>query len=351
MQSEIELSIIIVNWNSAKFVRECVKSIQLNCPKFPWEIIVVDSGSFDDCGKMLRQEFPSIVRFVQCNTNVGFSTGNNLGAGHSRGRILLFLNPDTEVTAGALDFLFESLNHLPNAGLVGARLLNSDGSLQTSCVQAFPTVLNQLLDAEWLRRLLPHSTLWGMASLFGGAQEASPVEVISGACIMIKRNVFDRVSGFDQRYFMYSEDLDLCYRVRQIGFQNLYVPQARVMHHGGGSSATARSMFSVVMMRESVFKFLNFHRGRFAALSYRVALGLSALIRVPLLAAMVALPSPSPATRRTSIRKWIAILRWSVGLESWASKKSGGMIQYNQSMAPRTSEAFEGSKVQSSCAE
>ena len=279
----VELSIVIVNWNSAGYVRQCVKAIQLNPPACAYDIVVVDSGSFDECGEMLGREFPA-VRFVQSQTNIGFATGNNLGAERSRGRVLLFLNPDTEVVGNALDSLLGTLNRLPDAGLVGARLLNPDRSLQTSCVQSFPTVLNQLLDAEWLRRVFPRSPLWGMRSLFDKTQNPSPVEVISGACIMIKRPVFQCLSGFDERYFMYSEDLDLCYRVRQAGFDCLYMPDAQIVHHGGGSSNSARGMFSTVMTRESVFRFLKFHRGCTIAWCYRAAMGVSSLIRLPIIA-------------------------------------------------------------------
>ena len=320
----VDLSIIIVNWNSAGYVRKCVKAIQLNPPACAYEVVVVDSGSFDECGEMLAREFPA-VRFVQSRTNVGFATANNLGAERSRGRALLFLNPDTEVIGSALDRLFRTLNRLPDAGLVGARLLNSDRSLQTTCIQSFPTVLNQVLDWEWLRRTFQRSPLWGIKPLFDGKQNPATVEVISGACIMIKRSVFKCVSGFDERYFMYSEDLDLCYRVRQAGFDCLYVPDAQIVHHGGGSSHSARSMFSNVMTRESVFRFLKFHRGRSIAWGYRAAMGISSLIRLPLIAVLNGGKKlAGKKTLKGSFRKWIAILRWSVGLESWAAKKSGG---------------------------
>jgi GT2 family glycosyltransferase len=286
--------------------------------------VVVDSGSFDECGEMLRREFPA-VRFVQSRTNVGFATANNLGAASSCGRVLLFLNPDTEVVGDALNSLIKALQRLPDAGLVGARLLNADHSLQTTCIQSYPTVLNQVLDWEWLRRIFPRSPLWGMKSLFDETQNPSPVEVISGACIMIKRPVFQCVSGFDERFFMYSEDLDLCYRVRQAGFDCLFVPDAQIVHHGCGSSGSARSMFSNVMTRESVFRFLQFHRGRFVACCYRAAMGISSLFRLPLIAMVNgAKRLAGKKSGAGSFRKWVAILRWSVGLESWAGKKSGG---------------------------
>jgi hypothetical protein len=319
-----ELSIVIVNWNSAGFVRQCLRSIQHNRPAFSYEVIVVDSGSFDGCGEMLNREFPG-ARFVQSRNNVGFASANNMGAQVAGGRFLLFLNPDTEIIGDALNNLIQALNQQPDAGLVGARLLNTDGSLQTSCIQSFPTVLNQALDAEWLRRIFPRSHLWGMKPLFQETQIPSPVEVISGACIMIKRSVFQHVSGFDERYFMYSEDLDLCWRVRQAGFDCMYVPDAQIVHHGGGSSNSARNMFSNVMTRESVFRFLKFHRGRPVAWCYRAAMGISSLVRLPLIVTVNGTRRlVEKKIRQGSFRKWIAILRWSIGLESWAAKKSGG---------------------------
>jgi GT2 family glycosyltransferase len=348
----VKLSIIIVNWNSARFVRQCLKSIAANPPACPHEIIVVDSGSFDECAEMLAREFPA-VQFLQSQQNVGFATGNNLGAKRSRGRFLNFLNPDTEVAPGALDRLRNTLEHQPDAGLVGARLLNSDGTLQMSCIQSFPTVLNQALDSDFLYRTFPRSRLWGIAPLHDATSSPAVVEVISGACIMLKRSVFESVGGFDERYFMYSEDLDLCYRVRQTGFDCLYVPDAQIVHHGGGSSNSAPRTFAVVMTRESVSRFLKIHRGSFTAVCYRAAQGISALVRIPLVALLTGgkklLGKP---VKKGSIRKWFVIFKWSIGLESWASKKTGatGRMPDQDSQKPNLAKAPGDSESKRSCA-
>ena len=344
----MDLSIIIVNWNSADFVRQCLKSIAANPPTVSHEIIVVDSGSFDGCGKMLAEEFPQ-ARFIQSESNIGFARGNNLGAKSSNSRVLLFLNPDTEVKTNAIDLLFQALERQATAGITGARLLNSDGSLQTSCIQSFPTVLNQVLDSDFLYRLLPRSSLWGIAALRDAAPQ-SVVEVISGACIMIRREVFERIGGFDERYFMYSEDLDLCWRVRQLGFNCVYVSGARIVHHGGGSSASAPKTFSVVMTRESVSRFLKFNRGSFAAICYRTALGLSALVRIPLIAVGNLVKAIlGKQVKQGSVRKWLAILRWSLGLESWAAKTSNDAAE-RASSAKQSNPASADSKASASCA-
>lgn len=319
----VDVSIIIVNWNSADFVRQCVKSIRASGLVLSHEVLVVDSGSFDQCGKMLALEFAE-VRFIQSRANVGFASANNLGARLARGRFLLFLNPDTEVVGPAIEKLVQALEREPETGLAGARLLNADGTLQSSCIQSFPTILNQFLDSEWLRRLHPQSRLWGMAPLHEEVLAPSVVEVVSGACLMIRGSLFRQLSGFDERFFMYAEDLDLCYRARQAGNACLFVPEAVVIHHGGGSSSSARSMFSVVMMRESVHRLLTLHRGRGVAFGYRAVLGIAALVRLPLIMGAMALRATAAGhVNQSSFRKWIAILRWSLGLERWAGQKPG----------------------------
>lgn len=155
-----DLSIIIINWNSVGFLRKCLASVYANTKKTSFEVIVVDNASGDGCGDMVRAEFPE-VHFVQSATNLGFAGANNLGVQYSSGKCLLFLNPDTELAGPAIDRMMEFLQSHAEAGIVGARLLNSDLSIQTSCIQNFPTVLNRVIDADLLRRLFPRLAFWG----------------------------------------------------------------------------------------------------------------------------------------------------------------------------------------------
>src|SRR5664280_1246315 len=145
----VDLSIIIVNWNSKSFLRQCLISLGARCKSPASEVIVVDGGSFDGCAEMLAQDFPWVI-FIQSETNVGFARANNSAVSRARGRCLLFLNPDTEFLEDSISILMSRLEALPNAGAVGCQLLNSDGSLQTNCVQAFPTIWNQVLDSRFL---------------------------------------------------------------------------------------------------------------------------------------------------------------------------------------------------------
>jgi GT2 family glycosyltransferase len=316
----MDLSIIIINWNSKDYLRECLKSVIAGAGGLETEILVIDNASHDGSAQMVAAEFPG-VKFIQSDRNLGFSGGNNRAARQARGDLLLFLNPDTVVAGDALLKLVQSLRQLPDAGIVGARLLNSDRTLQTSCIQSFPTVANQVLDCELFRHWFPRSALWGMAALFNDSTEPAPVDAISGACLMIKRNLFEQLKGFDERYFMYSEDIDLCFRALRAGHKCWYVPEATVIHHGGGSSQKARSAVSNVMLRESVYRFMSLHWGRLRAGCFRLVIGLSALVRLPLAVAMRPFSRSSRSGGQSPVHKWYSILRWSLGMESWAAKE------------------------------
>ncbi len=315
----VDVSIVIVNWNSSDYVRACVGSILEHTQGVRHEIIVVDSGSYDGCGDMLAAQFPQ-VRFVQCPDNVGFGRASNLGAQHARAERLLLLNPDTELRSDAISALCAKLDGLPEAGIVGCRLLNSDGSLQGTCVQPYPTILNQVLESRALERRLKAHRCWKTAVAFEGRADAAPVEVIAGACMAIRRTLFDALGGFSRDYFMYGEDVDLCFRARAAGWINYYVPGIELIHHLGGTTQTGPRRFSVVMMRESLNRFLARSRGPHYAAGYRAALTASALARLALIALWtpVALATGRQRAHAASLGKWLWVLRWGLGLERWA---------------------------------
>jgi GT2 family glycosyltransferase len=315
----VELSIIIVNWNSKPFVEACVRSIFEQARHLNFEIIVLDNASCDGCGEMLAAKFPDVI-FLQCDQNLGFSKGNNRAAQLARGDVLLFLNPDTEVRPGAIQRLLAVTRSKPDAGAVGARLLNSDGSLQESCLQAFPTILNQMADADLLRRWFPRWPLWGTLPLYSGKAEAEAVEGISGACIMTPKSVFNDVGGFSENYFMYFEDMDYCLKASKAGRTNYFVPQAEIVHHGGKSATTAAGKFSSVMMAESAWRFFVKEHGPGSAGLFRFCLALKAISRS--LAVALLYVTARTAPRRTRLKsafcKWKWVARWALGGESWA---------------------------------
>jgi GT2 family glycosyltransferase len=181
-------------------------------------------------------------------------------------------------------------------------------------------LLNQVLDAELLRGWFPNSSLWGNAALFGGGMAPVEVEAVSGACMMIRREIFASVGGFSPDYFMYGEDLDLCFKTRRAGFRNYHVSEATIIHHGGGSSQQTHSSFSFVMMRESVSRLLRKSQGGFYSNCYRLALIGTAIGRLILLGMVIPFCLVGGRAHRgvAAFRKWLAIIRWGVGLEQWA---------------------------------
>ncbi len=314
----MDLSIIIINWNSAEFVRHCLRSIGENTRGIDLEVIVIDNGSFDSCQAMILHEFPGVL-FYQMNDNLGFARANNYGSEMASGDYLLFLNPDTETIDDAIGGMLSTIKSLPDAAALGCKLLNSDGSMQTSCVQQFPTILNQLADSDVLNRWL--------SLLPGGSAHSSKVgpakvEMISGACLMIRKSIFDQVGRFDPEYFMYAEDLDLCYKAYQAGYANYYAGAYSIVHHGGGSSHKRKeNSYANIQMRESMFKFLEKTRGKLYAGLYRKAMLLNGIVRFGLLSladAATQLIGQGPRYR-SSLIKWKGIIRWTLGIEKWAN--------------------------------
>jgi GT2 family glycosyltransferase len=315
----MKITIIIVNWNSKDYLRTCLQHLSATCGDLDHEVIVVDGGSHDGCDRMLGEEFPWVI-FIQAADNIGFARSNNLGFQRATGEVLVLLNPDTELATGALPRLVTQLDELPEAGILGPRLLNTDGTLQRSCVQDFANPLNQALGSELLYDWLPRCRLWKSVAVFE-ATEPVEVQALSGACMVMRSELFRDVGGFSPEYFMYAEDMDLCHRVHRIGLRMYHIPAAEVVHHGGGSSKTHFSKFSEVMIRESLHLYLQRNRGARSAFAYRVAMAGSAVVRLALLLPAWAIAAREVRPRRRdSIRKWIGVLRWAHGLEGWAGE-------------------------------
>jgi N-acetylglucosaminyl-diphospho-decaprenol L-rhamnosyltransferase len=315
----MDLSIVIVNWNSKDYLRECLKSVFSETAGIEFEVIVIDSGSFDGCGDMLRDHFPS-VRFIQSDQNLGFAKANNMAFRASKGRMVLFLNPDTEFSGPAIVRLYSEWEGHEDAGVFGAKLVNTDETIQMSCIQAFPTILNQLLDTEFLRRMFPRSRLWGVSPLYGESLETVEIDVISGACLLLSRELFEEVEMFTEDYFMYSEDVDLCLKARRAGRRNFLVPSAEVVHHGGTSSDQASvSSFSSVMMLESRWRFFRRTRSEVYGFVYRLSMmGVSAVRLLIATCCMLATSFSSDRLRwKAAVKKWWSRLRWALGLEKW----------------------------------
>jgi N-acetylglucosaminyl-diphospho-decaprenol L-rhamnosyltransferase len=317
----MDLSVIIVNWNSVDYLRNCLKSIYGKVHNLVFEVIVLDNASYDGSAEMCAVEFPQVA-FLQAEKNLGFSRANNQAFLRSRGRAVLFLNPDTEILDDAVMRMYEHLHSRPGIGAVGCRVLNSDLTPQLQYVQAFPTLLNQILTTKLLVSLFPQSRLWGCAPMLGQRLQPYCVDVICGSCIMVRRDVYEEVRGFDEDYFMYVEDVALCYAIRQAGWEVQYDGSGSVVHHGGKSSAEAKeSHFSALMQRESLTLFFRKSRGSAYATLFKVTTAVGALGRfacLPFLA-VYTLCCRRPGSVSRVFSKWWKLLRWSIGLEVLAA--------------------------------
>jgi len=302
----MDISIIIVNWNSIDYLRECISSIYEYTSRL-FEIIVVDNASPAGDAASLERE-SCRFNLIKSEVNLGFAGANNLGFRNSSGKYILFLNPDTKLVSPAIDQMLQAMETVHDAGILGCTLLNEDLSVQTSCIQTFPTILNQLLDSDWLRRRLPNSKLWGTWPIYQNDEKLAKVEVISGACMLVQRQVFEQAGLFSEEYFMYAEDLDLCYKVKSHGRSNYYLGTTRLVHYGGKSSNFEKA---TQMKWKSIVQFCEKHRGGLYALFFRIVMAFAAFGRLLTIAGMGILRTTSgaPEPSRSSFVKWKIVLR------------------------------------------
>ena len=312
--SEVQLTIIYVNWNSLDFLEKSIASVLRYTPSTALEIIVVDNAS-QEGGLEKIATMGSCIRIFPLRENMGFARANNIGAGHACGHVLLFLNPDTELTGAAIDKMINHLENLLDAGVLGCRLVNADGSVQLSTIQLFPTILNQILDSEVMRLRWPSCPLWRIEPLFLHREGPVEVETISGACMMVTKRVFTTVGGFSEEYFMYAEDIDLCYKTAKSGFRNYYCSDATMIHYGGcSSSRQSVNQWATKMKFRAMILLLRKMRGNWYASVYRWAISFIAIARLALIGSTLCLTwkTQSRLSLWWSWSKWAATLNASL---------------------------------------
>jgi len=298
------LSILIVNWNVRDLLRDCLRSIERGRGGLAVEAIVVDSASADGSAAMVAAEFPWVTLLPQAD-NVGFPRGNNIALAHARGDFLLLLNPDTVILGDALAVLVAYLADHPDVGAVGPQLLNPDGSVQSSR-RRFPTLATGFLESTWLEGLAP-GVLRRYYALDLPDDAPADVDWLTGACILVPRVVYERVGGLDEGYYMYSEELDWCRRIRAGGWRVVYLPTAQVVHHVGKSSEQAVTARHINFQRAKLRYFRKYH-GRAAATALRLFLLASYGGQLLLEAAKGALGS-KPELRRQRVHAYRDVLR------------------------------------------
>jgi hypothetical protein len=274
----MDLSAIVVSWNVRDLLRRCLQSIAAEATRdlldgdagrpLEFEILVVDNASSDGSAAMVRAEFP-MARIIANAQNLGFTAANNQGLAASRGRYILLLNPDAELMDNALAEMLGCMESHPEAGVVGPQLLYPDGSVQSSR-RRFPTLATALVEStvvqEWWRdnRILRRYYMLDPSSSPPPGNEPQWVDWVVGACLLVRRAAYEQVGGLDEGFFMYSEELDWCRRIKDAGWEVLYLPGARVIHHEGKSSeqvVPARHIY----FQSSKVRYFRKHHGRLQA--------------------------------------------------------------------------------------
>lgn len=280
------LSIIIVSWNVRADVVQCIDSIAANPPSQPYEIILVDNASSDDTVVCVRERFPDIV-LVENLQNLGFAAANNIGIQTAVAPYLLFLNPDTIVLPQSLDKLIAFMDQHPDAALCGPRILNADRTIQPS-VRRFPNVAGMFYRFTFFKYLgifRSEAAKWKMDD-FDHLQEAD-VEQIMGAAIVARSELIKAMKGFDERFFMYYEEVDLCRRVRQDGWRVIFYPAAEIIHLGGQSSRHVPVKTKFMMLRSLMLYMKKHHPNPVLLAVFKVNLILTQILELLICSAIL----------------------------------------------------------------
>ncbi len=258
----MDISIIIVNWNTRDILGDCLGSVYSDAPRPDCETIVVDNASGDGSAEMVEREFPQ-VRLIRNGENRGFAAANNQGIAVARGRYILLLNSDTLLIEDVLRKAVEFGDSHPKAAVAGCRVLNPDGTLQRTCFM-FPSVLNMLLAATYLYKLMPRSRFFGRERMtWWDRNDERQVDVVTGCFMLVRREAIEQVGAMDERFFMYAEETDWCYRFKQAGWQVWFTPCGRIVHLGGQSSKPVKGAM-LIQLRLSILGFMKKHSGRMA---------------------------------------------------------------------------------------
>lgn len=248
-----ELSIIIVNWNTRNLLQKCLESLYKNV-KVPFDLYVVDNASTDGTPDMVRTKFPQANLIVN-RENLGFAPANNKVLTGINTPFVLLLNPDTVMIEGAVGGMLEFLRSNPEVAVVAPQYLNSDGTRQNS-FDNFPSLATELLNKSLLRILLP----WWFPSKRYDYNRPLEVESVIGAAMMLRQEAFRKVGFFDEDYFLYLDESDLCLRLRKVGWRCFHLPYIQIYHVGGGSKKKVRPEATIEYYR-SLYKFFRKNRG------------------------------------------------------------------------------------------
>ncbi len=293
------LSLIIVNWNTGELLSQCLDSIYMDPERVEaFEVWVVDNASTDGSAQAALEKYPQ-TKLIQNRQNPGFAAANNQAIRQAQGEYLLLLNPDAILYPGAARTMLDFLIHNPPVGAVGPRLLNPDQTLQFSCSPE-PTLSREFKRLFHLAGVRPDGyyamDTWDIT-------KPRPVDVLLGACILVRRQALEDVGLFEEAYFMYSEEVDLCRRLRQKGWGVYWMPAAQVIHFGGQSTRQAAAEMFLQLYKAKIMYFRK-HYGASAAWIYKLILLAASLPRLAIGAVVWFEPSPRRETHLAMVQNY-----------------------------------------------
>ena len=279
MTSAMKLSVVIVNYNVKHFLEQCLNSLEQAAAGIDHEVIVVDNASTDGSTEYITARFPKI-KWMACRENNGFSKGNNIAIAQAKGEYILLLNPDTIVTKEAIEGCVEFMDAHADAGACGVYMLRTDGTFAPESRRGLPTPFVAFCKMSGLSKLFPKSRKFGRYYMqYLDNEESNPIEIISGAYMMLRHSTIEKTGVLDEDFFMYGEDIDLSYRIIKGGYNNYYLP-LRILHYKGESTnkSTYRYVHTFYRAMQLFFKKHYSHYSMLVSLPINIAIWTRAML-------------------------------------------------------------------------
>ena len=308
-----DVSIVIVNWNTADLLRNCLASITRETHGLRYETWVVDNASHDGSPEMLARDFAD-VHLIANQQNRGFAAANNQALRRATGRFCLLLNPDTTILDHAIERSVSFAEQHPECAVVGCQVMEDGTTVQRTCF-SFPSVSGLLFDAVGLCALFPRSRVFSRSTLGWWDRDTErDVDVVSGMFMLVRQAAIEQVGLMDEDYFVYAEEADWCWRFRRAGWKCTFTPEARIVHHDGGGKSTSQvSVKMFVQMQKSLLIFLRKNLGVRSWLLAKCVLMLGAGGRAAMWSMVRVLGGRANATHKAS--QAIAALRFHISGE------------------------------------
>jgi hypothetical protein len=312
----MDLTIIIVNWNGGELLRDCLASIAAHREGLDAQVIVVDNNSSDGSREMAEREFPQFT-VINSGSNLGFGKANNLPRPRVKSDLVLFLNPDTVLLKSSLVSMVQYLRAHEEIGALGCKMRSPNGEVHELGLQYFLSPWTELANLTFVSK---HTRRWlSKHSPLQDPQQSGYVTKLYGGCLLCRKGVLDAVGWFDERYFMYAEDVDLCRTILNRGWKLYYLSTAEIIHLAGGASKKAPSGFAILMKQESTVKFMRKYHGPTGALLYRLAAVVGSTFRLTALTVLRVLALVSSTARQrdfpAAFFKQRTLFLWSLGLQ------------------------------------